>query len=544
MPERETTLEPWREIQALVEQQRASDLLALLDTLSPGEVARALTRLNDEERQRLLILLEPEEAADLLEGLVEAQGADIIEDMPAVQAAAIVDEMESDHRADLLGEMDEDDAEAILRRMDPEEAEDARNLLRYDEDTAGGVMVTDFAVYPQDSRVGDVIKDMRENAEVYSDYGVQYAYVQSERGTLIGVLRLRDLLLAPAQRPIREIMVANPIYVLADTSVDELDHFFDRYPFWCVPVTDEDGHMVGVVRRADAEEAAGEEQERVFLRFSGIIGGEELRSMPTAERASRRLVWLSLNVLLSVVAASVILLFEGTIDRLFALVFFIPIVGNLCGCSGNQAVAVSIREMTLGLIQPSDFMRVWFKELTMGLINGTVLGVIVGGVALLLNQLLWHDSPLIALVVGIAFALNSVVAVSLGGLIPLALRAVKADPALAAPPILTTLTDTFGLLLVLALAALALRSGLMDVAAAPSSPVHGAVVEVAGGVSDEAWRQDAGEGSAVAAGPAGSMLRVALAVAPGAPEPLCMLSRLHRLYAGPESRGRGTGTHG
>lgn len=455
------TIAPWAELKAVIQEGDEDKLLAVLEELPPGEVARALTRLETLERNALLGLLGPEEAADLLEELSDAQAAEIIDDLPAEKAAEIIDEMESDHRADLLGEMEDDDAEAILLEMDPSEARDARALLEFEEDTAGGIMITEFVVYSQDVMVADVVKDMRDNAEKYSDYGVQYAYVTTAQGRLVGVLRLRDLLLSPADTVIRQIMIANPIYVLADTPLEELLHFFDRYAFWGVPVTDEDGRIIGVVRRADAEEAAGEEHERALLRFSGIIGGEELRSMPLRRRATGRLVWLTMNVFLSVLAASVILLFEGTISQVFALVFFIPVVGNMSGCTGNQAVAVSIREMALGLIQPRDFVRVWLKELSLGVINGIVLGAVIGGIAYLLNSMLWNDSPYIAVVIGLAFAVNTLVAVSLGGLIPLMLRLINADPALGAPPILTTLTDMFGLMLVLAIAAFAIAAGLL-----------------------------------------------------------------------------------
>jgi magnesium transporter len=453
--------EPWRRIAAALSGHDRAGLDALLEEFSPGEVARALNRLDEEQRQQFLILLEPEDAADFIEELTDAHAADLIEELPAEQAAAIVDEMESDHRADLLGELDEEDAEAILQRMDPEEAEDARELLEHDPDTAGGIMVTEYLAYSQDMRVSEVVADMRVNAERYSDFGVQYAYVESDRGTLVGVLRLRDLLLAPQQNPIREIMISNPVYVLAETPIEELDRLFERYPFWGMPVTDDEGLMIGVVRRADLEQALIEEQEKTFLRFSGIIGGEELRSMPLRERASRRLVWLSLNVVLSIAAASVVLMFEGTVMRVFPLVFFIPIIANISGCSGNQAVAVSIRELTLGLTCPEDFFRVWIKEVMVGAINGFVLGCCIGLVAVVLNQWMWHQSAYLGVVVAVAFMLNSLVAVSLGGVIPLALRAIKADPALGAPPMLTTLTDMFGFLFVLSLATLAIKAGYL-----------------------------------------------------------------------------------
>jgi magnesium transporter len=246
-----------------------------------------------------------------------------------------------------------------------------------------------------------------------------------------------------------------------DTHLDELDDSFERFPFWSLPVVDREGQMVGVVRRADVEEAVGEESERTFLRFSGIIGGEEIRSMPLRERATRRLAWLCLNAVLSLMAASVVLMFETTIDKVFVLVFFMPVIANLSGCSGNQAVAVSIRELAVGLIQPKDFVVVWKKEFFVGLINGCAIGVGLGAVALVLSVFLWHSSPLIGPLIGFSFLLNTVIAVSLGGLIPLGLKYVGADAALGAPPILTTLTDMCGFLIVLTLASSALASGLI-----------------------------------------------------------------------------------
>lgn len=447
--------EPWRDLQVLLEKEDAEAVRQFFAEIPQGGVARLLSRLSEEEAEDVFKFLDPERAADLVEGLADAQAADLIEDLPAAHAADIVEEMESDKRADVLGEMTEEDAEAILREMEPEEAADARHLLTYPEDTAGGIMTTDFVVYPLEMRVSEVLQDMRDNAEKYSDYGVHYAYVESEHGTLVGVVRMRDLLLAPYDKKLSEIMVVNPIYVLPDTTIEELDDYFERWTFWNVPVADDEGKVIGVVRRSLVEEALAEEHEKAFLRFSGIITGEELRSMPLRERASRRLVWLILNMTLSITAASVILWFEGTISRMFALVFFMPVICNMSGCSGNQAVAVSIRELTLGLIRPSDYALVLAKEVGVGVLNGAALGSLLAFLAVVL----WHDSPVLGAVVGVAFALNTLIAVSLGGLIPMLLRWFEMDPALGAPPILTTLTDMCGFLLVLSLASAAIAFG-------------------------------------------------------------------------------------
>jgi magnesium transporter len=446
MPE-ERIRAAWEEIEGIVAQGDADALSTYLDTLTPAQVARAISRLDESAQTSVLTLLEPEDAADLLEELSDAQSADILEEIPAPQAAAIVDEMESDERADVLAELDTDDAEAILRQMDPEEAAETRQLLSYPSDTAGGIMVTEFLSYPMDARVSDVIADIRKNAEEYADYSAQYAYVLSSAGTLVGVLPLKDLLLAPSGSPLTAVMIPNPIYALATSSLEDLEQLFDRYTFFVVPVVDEAGRLAGVVLRGDAEQALGERADKALMRFSGIVGGDELRTMPLFHRSFRRLSWLCINLVLTMAAAAVIKFFEDVVSQIIALAFFIPVIGNMSGCSGNQAVGVSIRELSLGVITPEDFVRVMLKELQMGLINGVLLGAALGLAAFALE-----GSVALGLVVGGALALNSVIALSLGGLVPLVLRKLNADPALSAPLIVTSVSDMFGFLILLTLA--------------------------------------------------------------------------------------------
>ncbi len=283
---------------------------------------------------------------------------------------------------------------------------------------------------------------------------MQYVYVVSDKGNLVGVVRLRDLVLSPGSTPLAAIQIPNPISVSVDAPLEELEQVFDRHMFFGVPVVDNFGKMVGVVERADVEEAHGEVAERAFLRFGGIVGGDELRSMSLTSRTLRRLSFLSPNIFLNMIAASVIAAYEGTLVKIIALAVFLPIISDMSGCSGNQAVAVSIRELSLGLIKPRDFVRVWWKEAQVGIINGFALGIMLAIVAYVWKGDLW-----LAGVVGAALALNTLVAVSLGGTIPLALRGLKLDPALAAAPILTTVTDMCGFFLSLSLAAAALSAG-------------------------------------------------------------------------------------
>jgi magnesium transporter len=367
-----------------------------------------------------------------------------------------MDEMDSDVRADVLGELDQADLEAILLQMDPEEARDARALLVYPADTAGGLMITEYLAYNEALRVHDVLNDLRENAETYSDYGVQYVYVISDEGNLVGVVRLRDLVLSPGSTPLAKIQIPNPINVRVDATLPELEQVFDRLMYFGVPVVDDDGKLVGVVERADVEEAHGDVVERTFLRFGGIVGGEELRSMTVLSRTLRRLSFLTPNVFLNLLAASVIALYETTLARVIALAVFLPVISDMSGCAGSQAVAVSIRELSLGLVKPKDFLRVWWQEASVALLNGIVLGVLILAIGLL-----WKGQLYLAGIAAFTLFANTIIGTCAGAILPLAIRALGIDPALAAAPILTTITDMCGFFICLSLAALALNWGLL-----------------------------------------------------------------------------------
>ncbi|HSG81547.1 MAG TPA: magnesium transporter [Gemmatimonadota bacterium] len=450
--ERELTGEPWIALARLLEEGDVAALEAFLASLPPKETARALSRLNDPQVERILAVIGSEHAAEILDLLPDVQAAEIIEELPVAQAAAIVDELPSDEQADVLAEMSEEDAEAILEQMSRPEADQARQLLQYDPHTAGGLMLTEYVAFSDRSTIAQVVDDLRRHGDRYSDYVIQYVYVIDDASLLIGVLRLRDLLLARhGDAPVRSIMIADPLHVMVDTELNELKRLFDDNRFVGMPVTDEVGRLVGVVRRVAVEAALSERETRTFLRFSGLIAAEEFRTMPTFQRSYRRLAWLSINIVLNIIAASVIAFYQDTLAAVIALAVFLPIISDMSGCSGNQAVAVSIRELSLGLVKPYEYIRVLLKEGAVGVMNGIALGLLLGAAAVA-----WKGNIVLGLVVGGALALNTVLAVTLGGLLPLALRSLRLDPALASGPILTTVTDMCGFLMVLGFASLTL----------------------------------------------------------------------------------------
>ncbi len=449
--ETEALSQPWIKIEALVTNDDASALVNFLETLSASETARSISRLSPTIQGQLLLLLEPQEAADLLYELHEEQAADLIEEVTPREAAAIIHEMNSDDRADLLSDLEQNEADAILQVMDLEEAEEARQLMEYPKDSAGGLMMTEFLAFPGNHTVEKFLEDLQINRDRYSDFDVQYTFITLEDKTLVGVLSLRNMLWAPRNQLLEKGMIANPIAVGAMASLDDLINLFDEHDFLGIPVVDEAGRIIGIVQRDVVREATEHRSSDSFLKASGIVGGEELRSMSLWLRARRRLSWLSINIGLNIVAASVIAFYQDTLASVIALAVFLPIISDMSGCSGNQAVAVSIRELTLGLIKPFEIVRVFFKEISIGIINGAVLGFMLGLVAFI-----WQGNPYLGLVVGGALMVNTIVAVCLGGLIPLVLQRFGKDPALASGPLLTTVTDLCGFFFALSFATLSL----------------------------------------------------------------------------------------
>jgi magnesium transporter len=418
----------------------------LLEAASAGEAARAMAHMGSDERRVALETLPPESAAQLLAEISDVQGAGILAELAPQRAAAILDRLPSDRRADLLGSLETAQAEPILDQMIPERARAARELVRYAPDVAGGLMVKEYLAFRQETTVADVLADLRRNADRYRAFYIQYVYITAAGGALKGVLRLRDLLLAPGDRPVSEIMIPDPSAIRDDAPLEEMSAFFDRYKLFGAPVVDGSNRLVGALRRHDVEQAWSARAGRDFMRSQGIVG-EELRMMSLWRRASRRLSWLSINIGLNVMAASIIAVYQDTLSAVIALAVFLPIISDMSGCSGNQAVAVSMRELMLGLIKPADVLRVWWQEVIVGVPNGAVLGLLLG-----LGAWAWKGNAALGAVAGIALALNTVVAVSVGGIVPLILKALRVDPALASGPILTTITDMCGFFFVLSIA--------------------------------------------------------------------------------------------
>ena len=438
-----TDADALNEVTQLLEASQLESAETLLGELSDTQRTRILSRIPADLRRQFVVGLDVENAADYLHEMPDVQALNLLGDIEPAKAAEILEELPKKEQADFVGELSRASMDAILSEMETEDATAVRKLVTYDDDEAGGIMAVKFLAVKESATVAEVIEHLRVNVEEFSDFDVQYAYVTDANKQLKGVLRLRDLLVSRDNIGIASIMIRDPLYVTTHTKLPELHAIFDSHSFIGMPVLNHLNELVGVLRRGDVEESMSDQFLDDYQKAQGLVS-EELRTMPTATRARRRLGWLSINIVLNIAAASVIAFYQETLEQVIALAVFLPIISDMSGCSGNQAVAVSMRELSLGLVQSKEVTRVWLKEISVGLINGLALGLLIAAVAFL-----WKGNPWLGLVVGVAMMLNTIIAVSLGGTLPLVMRRFNMDPALASGPILTTVTDMCGFMLVL-----------------------------------------------------------------------------------------------
>ena len=425
----------------------AEKVFDLLAPVSLAEALREILQLDQADRPIVLSLLPSDLAAALIEEAPHEMGADLMEALETDRAVEIIDELDSDIQADLIGDMEQVEAEAILSQMDADEAAEVRRLAEYPDDTAGGLMMAGTFHFDHTQTVGAVLRELAADDQDFERYRGGHPYVLDAAKRPVGVVSLRGLLTAKRSALLTTIMT-EPMTVPVTAGISDLEDIFDKYTFLGVPVVEADGQLVGVVSRAALSQAVLERAESENLKLQGIVG-DELRSMPTWLRSRRRLAWLSANIVLNIIAASVISAYEETLKAVIALAIFLPMVSDMSGCSGNQAVGVTMRELSLGLVRPIDAFRVWLKEISVGVINGIALGILIGLVAWL-----WKGNPALGLVIGLALALNTMLAVSIGGIILLLLKRLGQDPAAASSPLLTTVTDMAGFFFVLSIATL------------------------------------------------------------------------------------------
>lgn len=417
------------------------EVRAAFGLLTAPEAAAVIAAIKDDAKAREILLWLPQE-----------QGASVAAQLEPAMAARLVAALPSDERADLLSAMEAEPRTAVHAALPAEIRADTARLLTYPADTAGGLMETEFLAYSAATTAADAIRDIRANRERYRSVSVQYLYVLDGARRPVGVAPMRDLLLAPSEETLGSLVKRDAVVVRDTATLQELADVFDEHGFLALPVVDSAGAMVGVLSRADLEEGETEEAEDRYRVSQGIVGGEELRSMPITRRLRRRAVWLGVNLLLCLAGAAVIARHGDTLAEAIVVAAVLPLISATSGNAAMQAAAVSIRELTLGVIDPRGWRRVLGKELTLAGLMAPPLGL-----AAALLARLWGADWKIGLAVGAGMAINAVIAVGIGAVCPLILRRVRVDPALASGPITTTLADVSGFTITLTLVAALLK---------------------------------------------------------------------------------------
>ncbi len=413
----------------------------------PAELAELLHELPDAEAVRLLReLYKVRAAADSLEEMDPDEAAELLEELPDEEATAIISRMEPDDAVDVLEEFPRDQVEEILehlRSLDREKAQVLQRLLAYPPDTAGGLMSPEYVALPADITAQEAIERLRKVAEEAET--VYYVYVVDREGKLLGVLSLRDLVFARPDTPVREIMRPEVVTLSPDMSAEEVVQAFDKYGYLAFPVVDEEKRILGIVTVDDILDVLTDEATEDMYKMANVPRQERVDT-PWYESLRMRLPWLYINLATAFLAASVVGAFEGVIAKISALAIFMPVVAGQGGNAGMQTVTIVTRGVALGEVPPGKGARILAKEVLLGLLNGLAVGVVVGAVAYG-----WKHNPYLGLVAFLAMVGNMVIAGLVGASIPLGLRALGLDPALASSVILTTFTDTLGFFLLLGL---------------------------------------------------------------------------------------------
>lgn len=418
-----------------------------LEATHPADVADHLRKLGIEEQVALVSQLPAETAAEALEEIEGHQRAELLERLETGLAARIMSEMSPDDAADALDELDEEHRADLLRRLKHEDAALLRRLMRFDSDSAGGVMTTECLVLDHRMSADQAIAYIRK---VIEDKEIPYyTYLVDENDRLVGVPSLRDILLSKPGALLKDLVMGkNLIAVHFDVDKEEVAHQMRHYNFLALPVIDYDGKFLGVVTHDDVMDIIHEEASEDML---GMVGAGQDETVDTPWRSSvlKRLPWLCINMLNSGIAAYVVHLFEGTISQMAILAALMPIVANQAGNTGQQSLAVIIRQLAM---ERFDRKRIWFavlREAKVGLANGLIIGLLVFLLAIAVTQKL-----ALAQVMSLALGLNMFLGAVAGASIPLILRELGRDPAQASSIFLTTITDSAGFLFFLGLATL------------------------------------------------------------------------------------------
>lgn len=430
------------QLEDLLKAGAADEALQVVSSLHPADQAEVFSKLSEGQREAFIALLSAEQAAHLLEHLDDDDLRDVVSQMPRASLARVLDKVDNDIAAYILRTLPPSESARVLSIM--AEATDVAPILEHAESTAGGLMTRGFVALHPDMTVAEAINYLRlVKPDVEEAY---YLYVMDRFNHLIGVLSLRHLIIAPANTRLSDIMNRQVIAVPADADQEEAARLISHYRLRALPVLDDDGRLLGVITVDDLMEVAEEEATEDMYRMVGLSEMETIY-MPLARSVGRRLPWLMVNLVTAFIAALTVSTFEPTIAKIAALAIFMPMVAGQGGNAGIQTLTLVVRSIALGEVELRDTWQVIIKQIGVSAVNAMVIGFIVAMVAWM-----WQGNPTLGLIVGLAMFMNMVVAGLFGALVPIGMRWLRLDPALASGIFVTMMTDVMGFFFLLGLA--------------------------------------------------------------------------------------------
>jgi len=439
-------------VRRLLRMGATPNLLNLLQKQHPADLAQIFSELSERERHAAFSVLVEKNGKLAMEALSEVgpeKGAQLLALRSAEEIARLLQELPSDDAAALIDHLPEELSAAVLELIRPKVGGGVTELLEYEQQTAGRLMNPNVFALAEDLTAGESITALQQARDVEM---VFYLYVVDDRRHLVGVVSLRRLLLVPPDTPLKRIMTAEVYSVRVDTDQEEVARQVASYNLLAIPVVDVENKLVGVITVDDVIDVIKDEATEDVFRLAGVSKDDGVLT-PPRESLRRRLPWLLVNLVTAFIAASVVGLFSGTINEVVALATFMPVVAGMGGNAATQTLAVIVRGIALGELTWSNARQALLKEGLVGIGNGLANGLVGAFGVWILTRGDWA----LGLILMAAMVINMFVAATAGTLIPLGLRALKVDPALASSVFITTFTDVFGFLSFLGLGKIFVR---------------------------------------------------------------------------------------
>ena len=423
-----------------------SEVRQVLNNLPGAEAAHLLESSPPREREILWQLLSQEQETEVLQYLGEEVRVELLRDLPTEELVGLIEDLDTDDLADLLQELPEQVTSRVLAGLDAQNRERLEQVMNYPEDTAGGLMNTDVITVRPEITFSVVQRYLRRLGDIPKT--TDNLLVVNRKNQFVGILPLTRVLISDPGTSVREAMITDVEAIPATQDAHEVAKLFERLDLVTAPVVDDDGMLVGRITIDDVVDVIMEEAEHSLMGMAGLDEDEDTFGS-VWHTVRRRALWLGINLLTALAASAVISLFEDTLEKVVALAVLMPIVASMGGIAGSQTLTLVIRAMSLGQVQAGNTRYLLTKELAVGAFNGMLWALVIGATAAL-----WFDDPSLGLIIGCAMILNLVVAAGAGAMIPMAMKRMGIDPALAGSVVLTTVTDIVGFMAFLGLATL------------------------------------------------------------------------------------------